>query len=74
MITLGNFSENGLKSWRNQEFGEEMQVDRELVLILIAIKQSQRDPKLQRIASNMICDRDQDMSAARIPRLIASNK
>ena len=74
MITLGNFSENGLKSWRNQEFGEEMQVDRELVLILIAIKQSQRDPKLQRIASNMIGDRDQDMSAARIPRLIASNK
>ena len=74
MITLGNFGENGLKSWRNQEFGEEMQPDRELVLILIAIKQSQRDPKLQRIASNMIGDRDQDMSAARIPRLIASNK
>ena len=74
MFTLGNFGEIGLKSWRNQEFGEEMQVDRELVLILIAIKQSQRDPKLQRIASNKICDRDQDMSAAQISRLIASNK
>ena len=51
-----------------------MQLDRELVLFLIASKQSQRDPKLQRIASNIIGDRDQDMSAARIPRLIASNK
>jgi hypothetical protein len=74
MINLGNFSENGLKSWGNQEFGEEMQVDRELGLFLIAIKQSQRDLKLQRIASNMIGDRDQDMSAAQISRLIASNK
>ena len=51
-----------------------MQLDRELVLILIAIKQSQRDLKLQRIASNIIGDRDQDTSAAQIPRLIASNK
>ena len=71
---MGNFGENGLKSWGNQEFGEEMQVDRELVLILIAIKQSQRDLKLQRIASNMIGDRDQDTSAAQISRLIASSK
>ena len=71
---MGNFSENGLKSWGNQEFGEEMQGDRELVLILIAIKQSQRDLKLQRIASSIIGDRDQDTSAAQIPRLIASNK
>jgi hypothetical protein len=30
----------GLKSWGNQEFGEEMQVDRELGLFVIAIKQS----------------------------------
>ena len=74
MITLGNFGENGLKSWRNQEFGEEMQVDRELGLFLIAIKQSQRDLNLQRIASNMIGDRDQDTSAAQISRLIASSK
>ena len=73
-FTLGNFGENGLKSWGNQEFGEEMQLDRELVLFLIASKPSQRDLKLQRIASNMIGDRDQDMSAARISRLIASNK
>ena len=51
-----------------------MQGDRELVLILIAIKQSQRDLKLQRSASNIIGDRDQDTSAAQIPRLIASNK
>ena len=74
MITLGNFSENGLKSWGNQEFGEEMHLDRELVLFLIASKQSQRDLNLQRIASNIIGDRDQDTSAAQIPRLIASNK
>ena len=74
MNTLGNFGEIGLKSWRNQEFGEEMQVDRELGLFLIAIKQSQRDLNLQRIASNMIGDRDQDTSAAQIPRLIASSK
>ena len=73
-FTLGNFSENGLKSWGNQEFGEEMQVDRELGLFLIAIKQSQRVLKLQRIASNMICDRDQVTSAAQISRLIASSK
>ena len=39
---MGNFGENGLKSWGNQEFGEEMQVDRELGLFVIAIKQSQR--------------------------------
>ena len=51
-----------------------MQLDRELVLILIAIKQSQRDPELQRIASNIIGDRDQDTSAAQFPRLIASSK
>ena len=73
-FTLGNFGENGLKSWGNQEFGEEMQVDRELGLFLIAIKQSQRVLKLQRIASNMISDRDQDTSAAQISRLIASSK
>ena len=71
---MGNFSEIELKSWGNQEFGEEIQVDRELGLFLIAIKQSQRDLNLQRIASNMIGDRDQDTSAAQIPRLIASNK
>ena len=51
-----------------------MQLDRELVLFLIASKQSQRDLNLQRIASNMFGDRDQDTSAAQIPRLIASNK
>ena len=73
-FTLGNSGENGLKSWGNQEFGEEMQVDRELGLFLIAIKQSQRDLKLQRIASSMIGDRDQDTSAAQISRLIASSK
>ena len=71
---MGNFGENGLKSWGNQEFGEEMHCDRELVLFLIASKQSQRDLNLQRIASNIIGDRDQDTSAAQIPRLIASNK
>jgi hypothetical protein len=64
----------GLKSWGNQEFGEEMQVDRELGLFVITIKQSQKVSKLQRIASNMISDRDQDTSAAQISRLIASSK
>ena len=71
---MGNFSENELKSWRNQEFGAKTEVDRELGLMVIAIKQSQRVLKLQRIASYMISDRDQDTSAAQIPRLIASNK
>ena len=28
-FTNGNFSENGLKRWRNQEFGEKAEVDRE---------------------------------------------
>ena len=73
-FTLGNFGENGLKSWGNQEFGEEMQVDRELGLFVIAIKQSQKVSKLQRIASYTISDRDQDTSAAQISRLIASSK
>ena len=26
---IGNFGENGLKRWRNQEFGEKVEVDRE---------------------------------------------
>ena len=26
---IGNFSENGLKRWRNQEFGEKVEVDRD---------------------------------------------
>ena len=26
---IGDFSENGLKRWRNQEFGEKVEVDRE---------------------------------------------
>jgi hypothetical protein len=39
---LGNFGENGLKSLGNQEFGGKMEVDRELGLFVIAIKQSQR--------------------------------
>ena len=69
---MGNFSENGLKSWGNQEFGEEMQVDRELGLMVIAIKQSQRVLKIQRLASNIDSDREQATSAARISRLIAS--
>ena len=71
---MGNFGENGLKSWGNQEFGEEMQIDRELGLFVIAIKQSQKVSKLQRIASYTISDRDQDTSAAQISRLIASSK
>ena len=69
---MGNFGENGLKSWGNQEFGEEMQVDRELGLFVIAIKQSQRVLKIQRLASNTISDREQATSAARNSRLIAS--
>ena len=69
---MGNFGENGLKSWGNQEFGEEMQVDRELGLFVIAIKQSQRVLKLQRLASNIDSDREQATSAARNSRLIAS--
>ena len=71
---MGNFGENRLKSWGNQEFGGKIEVDRELGLFVIAIKQSQRVLKLQRIASNMISDRDQDTSAAQISRLIASSK
>ena len=27
---IGDFSENGLKRWRNQEFGEKAEADREL--------------------------------------------
>ena len=73
-FTLGNFGENGLKSWGNQEFGGKMEVDRELGLFVIAIKQSQKVSKLQRIASYTISDRDQDTSAAQISRLIASSK
>ena len=71
---MGNFGEIGLKSWGNQEFGEEMQVDRELGLFLIAIKQSQRVQKIQRLASNIDSDREQATSAAQISRLIASSK
>ena len=71
-FTLGNFSENELKSWRNQEFGGKAEVDRELGLMVIAIKLSQRDLKIQRLASNIDSDREQATSAARISRLIAS--
>ena len=53
-FTLGNFGENGLKRWRNQEFGGKTEVDRELGLIVIAIKLSQRVLKIQRLASNKI--------------------
>ena len=69
---MGNFGENGLKSWRNQEFGGKTEVDRELGLIVIAIKLSQRVLKIQRLASNIDSDREQATSAARISRLIAS--
>ena len=30
---IGDFSENGLKRWRNQEFGEKVEVDREQLII-----------------------------------------
>ena len=53
---------------------EKTEADRELGLIVIASKLSQRDLNLQRIASNIIGDRDQDTSAAQISRLIASSK
>ena len=29
-VHYGKFSENGLKSWRNQEFGEKAEADHEL--------------------------------------------
>ena len=69
---MGNFGENGLKSWGNQEFGGKTEVDRELGLMVIAIKKSQRVLKIQRLASNTISDREQATSAAQISRLIAS--
>ena len=71
---MGNFGENGLKSWGNQEFGGKIEADRELGLFVIAIKQSQRVLKIQRLASNTISDREQATSAAQISRLIASSK
>ena len=69
---MGNFGENGLKRWRNQEFGGKVEADRELGLMVIAIKLSQRVLKIQRLASNIDSDREQATSAARISRLIAS--
>ena len=69
---MENFGENELKSWRNQEFGGKAEADRELGLMVIAIKLSQRVLKIQRLASNIDSDREQATSAARISRLIAS--
>ena len=51
---------------------EKTEVDRELGLIVIAIKLSQRVLKIQRLASNIDSDREQATSVARISRLIAS--
>ena len=62
-FTLGNFCENELKSWRNQEFGGKVEADRELGLMVIAIKLSQRVLKIQRLASNIDSDREQVKSA-----------
>ena len=53
---------------------KKIEVDRELGLLVIAIKQSQRVLKIQRLASNTNSDREQATSAAQISRLIASSK
>ena len=58
-FTIRNFSENGLKRWRNQEFGEKAEADRELHSRWSQASWSQRVLKMQRLASNINSDREQ---------------